>query len=224
MGNVKPVIAVTGTRREGMVLARAGVEVIAGGGDSAKLARELAARAPTAAGLVSFGMAGAIDRALRLGDWVVGKRLIGPHPAECDRAWANALLERLPGARFGAVQANGQLLSDPYDKEQLSHKSAALVVDMESHIVAQAAQAAGVPFAILRCVSDTAGAVLPPAVEVMMKPDGDLDVGAVLGSLARRPGQFGHFVHTLAGFNRAYRSLIKGASQAGERLAFDARG
>ena len=223
MGHVKPIIAVTGTRREAMVLEAAGVEVIAAGGDAEKLARELAARAPKAAGLISFGMAGAVDRALRLGDWVVGKRLIGPTPADCDRAWANVLLERLPGARFGAVQASGKLLSDPYDKEQLSNKSAALVVDMESHVVAQAALAAGVPFAILRCVSDTAGAILPPAVEVMMKPDGDIDVGAVLGSVARQPGQLPSLIHTLAGFNRAYRSLIRGARQAGDRLGFDAR-
>lgn len=223
MGYVKPVIAVTGTRREGMVLAAAGVEVIAAGGDSKHLAQELARRAPGAAGLISFGMAGAIDRSLRLGDWVVGKRLIGSFTSDCDRAWANVLMERIPGARFGAVQANGELLWDPYDKEQLSSKSAALVVDMESHVVAEAARAAGIPFMILRCVSDTAGAVLPPAVEVMMKPDGDIDVGAVLGSVAKQPGQIPSLLRTLAGFNHAYGALIKGTRLAGERLGFDAR-
>ena len=223
MGYVKPIIAVTGTRREGMALAAAGVEVIAAGGDCENLAKELARRAPGAAGLISFGMAGAVDRSLGLGDWVVGKRLIGPFPADCDRAWANALLERLPGARYGAVQANGQLLSDPYDTEQLSNKSAALVVDMESHVVALAAAQAGIPFAILRCVSDLAGTVLPPAVDVMMKPDGDIDFGAVLGSVLRQPGQIPSLVRTLYGFNHAYGKLIKGTRLAGDRLGFDAR-
>ena len=58
MGDVRPVIAVTGTRREGMVLSDVGVRVIAAGGDSAKLAEDLARLAPNAAGLISFGMAG----------------------------------------------------------------------------------------------------------------------------------------------------------------------
>lgn len=223
MGDVKPIIAVTGTRREGMVLATAGVQVISAGGDAAGLARQLAELAPGAAGLISFGMAGAIDRSLALGDWVVGKRLVGSFPADCDRRWASVLLERLPGARLGAVQADGRLLSDPYDKEHISARSAALVVDMESHLVAEAAARAGIPFAILRCVSDTTGMQLPPAVDVMMRPDGSIDVGAVARSLVGTPGQIPSFTRTLAAFARAYSVMGKGAQAIGDRLGFDAR-
>ena len=149
MGHVKPVIAVTGTRREGMVLANAGVRVLSAGGDAAGLARRLAELAPDAAGLISFGMAGAIDRSLALGDWVVGKRLVGGYAATCDARWASALMERVPGARLGAVQADGRLLLDPYEKEHISARSAALVVDMESHIVAEAAAKAGIPLSLI---------------------------------------------------------------------------
>ncbi len=223
MGHVKPVIAVTGTRREGMVLANAGVRVIAAGGDASALARQLAELAPGAAGLISFGMAGAIDRSLDLGDWVVGKRLVGSFPANCDARWAQALIERIPGARLGAVQADGRLLSDPFEKEHISARSAALVVDMESHIVAEAAAWAGIPFAILRCVSDTTGMQLPPAVDVMMRPDGSIDMGAVAGSLVSHPGQIPSFVRTLAAFARANGVMGKGAQAIGDRLGFDAR-
>ena len=223
MGHVKPVIAITGTRREGVVLATAGVQVIAAGGDAAQLAESLAQAAPGAAGLISFGMAGAIDRSLALGDWVVGKRVVGSFPAPCDPRWAAVLMDRLPGARLGAVQADGRLLLDAYDKEHISTRSAALVVDMESHIVAEAAARAGIPFAILRCVSDTTGMQLPPAVDVMMRPDGTIDLGAVVGSLAGKPGQIPSFVRTLAAFARAYGVMAKGAIEIDDRLGFDAR-
>ncbi len=223
MGHVKPVIAITGTRREGLVLADAGVEVICAGGDEAALAQRLDELAPDAAGFISFGMAGAIDRSLSLGDWVVGKRLVGSFPASCDPGWAQALMARIPGARLGAVQADGRLLSDPYDKEHVSARSAALVVDMESHIVAEAAARAGIPFAILRCVSDTTGITLPPAVDVMMRPDGSIDIGAVLRSLAIQPGQIPSFTRTLMSFAKAYGMMGKGAQAIGERLGFDAR-
>ena len=223
MGHVGPVIVVTGTRREGMVLADTGVQVLSAGGDTAGLARRLADLAPHAAGLISFGMAGAIDRSLALGDWVVGKRLVGSFPATCDARWASVLMERIPGARLGAVQADGRLLSDPYEKEQISTRSAALVVDMESHIVAEAAAKAGIPFAILRCVSDTTGMQLPPAVDVMMRPDGSIDIGAVAASLAGSPGQIPSFTRTLMAFAKAYGTMGKGAQAIGDRLGFDAR-
>jgi hypothetical protein len=74
---------------------------------------------------------------------------------------------------------------------------------------------------VLRCVSDEAGAALPPAIAVAMKPGGGLDLGAILGSLLRQPGQVPGLIRTVAGFNRAYGTLRAGAEQVGGRLAFD---
>ena len=225
MGNVttKPVIVVTGTLREAAVLADNGVEVIAGGSDPERLARDVAQAAPHAAGIVSFGMGGAIDRRLRLGQWVIGKRLSGTFHAKCDDRWVAALQARLPNAAVGSIHANGHLLSQQHDKVERSWASAALAADMESHIAGEAAAHANVPFVILRCISDIAEVELPPAVGVMMRPDGGLDVGAVMRSVMGRPGQLPHLASTLIGFAKAYRELIAGAKLAGDRLAFDAR-
>jgi adenosylhomocysteine nucleosidase len=227
VGNVstmeRPVLVVTGTLREAAVLAKAGVDVIAAGSDPETLAQRLATRAHDVAGLVSFGMCGGIDPALRIGQWVIGRRLTGAVEAACDEAWVRILAERLPDARLGAFHADGRLFSDSADKGERAWGSAALAVDMESHLVAQAAQAAGVPFAIVRCVSDGADEELPPAVEVMMRANGGVDTGAVLRSVWRKPGQLPHLLGTLTGFARAYVALGTGARAMGHRLGFDDR-
>lgn len=219
----KPVIAVTGTLREASVLKRLGVAAIAGGSDPERLARELRAVSARCEGIISFGMGGAIAPGLKLGDWVIGTRLTGAFPATCDARWAKALRARLPEARLGAVHADGRLFAKSADKLAQNAASGALLVDMESHVAAPVAQQAGVPFAVLRCVSDVAEADLPPAVDLAMQAGGSLDLGAVLGSILRRPGQVPALARTVSGFARAFQELGKGARAAGERLAFDER-
>ena len=220
---MKPVIAVTGTRREGAVLRGDGLRVICGGGDPARLARELDEAAAGAAGIVSFGMAGALDPALAPGDWVIGDRLAGAGECSCDPAWVEALAKRMPAARIGPAWCDGKLVSTPAEKQALHARSGALIVDMESHIAAGVAVRSGLPFAVLRCVSDAADAALPPAIAVAMRPEGGLALGAVLGSVLAQPWQLPGLVSTAARFARAYRSLKAGTREVGPRLAFDLR-
>lgn len=210
------VVAVVGLKREAAVLRGLDVVAVAGGGDPERLARELKAVAKAADGIISFGMAGALDPALRIGDWVIGERV---GDITCDPRWVAALAQRLPEARVGPVHAHDGLVAQAADKRNLNRESGSLAADMESHVAARVARVAGVPFAVLRCISDEASASLPPAIAVAMKPGGRLALGAVLASIARRPAQLPHLGHTLAGFNRAYRLLKAGAQAAGPRLA-----
>lgn len=211
------VIAVVGLRREAAVLRGLNVVTIAGGGDSRRLADELSAAASGADGIISFGTAGALDGRLGIGDWVIGERV---GQLLCSERWIDAIAHRLPEARIGPIHADGRLVASPFDKAELNRAFGALAADMESHVVAEVAARAGLPFAVLRCVSDEASAALPPAIEVAMKPGGGLALGAVLGSLLRHPGQLPALARSVAGFNRAYGALRAGAQQAGPRLAF----
>ena len=74
----------------------------------------------------------------------------------------------------------------------------------------------GIPFAILRCISDEAGADLPPAIAVAMHPDGRLALGAILKSILTNPAQLPELMRSTARFGRAFASL-----EAGARLAFN---
>ncbi len=210
------VVVATGTIREAAALRGQGLTVIAGGGDAEALARRL--EAEDAKGFVSFGMAGALVEGLAIGDWIVGDRVTGAIDRACDAGWSAALAAALPRARVGALRADGRMVSTVAEKRALA-VGGAIAVDMESHVAARVAAARGLPFVIVRCISDPADRALPPAVAVSMRPDGGVDVVAVLRSLIAHPGQIGALAATGVGFARAMRALERGAAALGPVLA-----
>ena len=147
---------------------------------------------------------------------------IGSVPAAhaASRDWIKALAAKLPAARLGPIHADGRLIADPAAKSDIYQSTGAIAADMESHLVAGAAARLGVPFAVLRCVSDDAASALPPAIAVAMKPDGGLALGAVFMSILRNPLQLPDLLTTSLRFNRAYLDMEAGAKLAGPLLAF----
>ncbi|MDB5653373.1 MAG: nucleoside phosphorylase, partial [Tardiphaga sp.] len=89
----------------------------------------------------------------------------------------------------------------------LRSTTGAAAVDMESHIAAEYAAEAGLPFAALRVVSDPASRALPELATTAIKPNGDIDLGKVLRGIARNPLTIRALVSTGRDFNRALRSL-----------------
>ncbi|WP_174275355.1 phosphorylase family protein [Sphingomonas bacterium] len=216
------VLVATGFNREVRTLPTEGVLAVAGGGDAVALERNLTALAPRVAGIVSYGLTGALHDDLRIGDWIVGDRICGAVDMSCDPGWAHALAARLPGARIGGFFADGRMIDTVAEKRDLGRCHAALAVDMESHVAAAVARAHRLPFAIVRIVSDEAGHLLPPAITVCMRPDGSLDTLAMLKSLAVHPGQTADVARTMANFARGFRGLKAGAKLLGTRMAFPA--
>ncbi len=214
------VVVATGFNREvACVRALPGVVPVAGGGDPVALRRRVEAAAAGAGGIVSFGMTGALVDGLAIGDWVVADRLWGAIELACDPAWRDALAARLPGARVGGFYADGRMIDTVGEKLSLGARHGALAVDMESHVAGAVAAERGLPFAIVRCVSDGARHLLPHAITVAMRPDGGVDAHAMLRSLAKRPNQIPDIARTTAGFARAMRELKRGAARLGPRMA-----
>ncbi len=213
------VVVATGFNREVACVSRlAGVVPVAGGGDPVALRQRIEAAAAGAAGIVSFGMTGALVDGLAIGDWVVADRLWGAIDLACDPAWTAALAARLPGARVGGFFADGRMIDTVAEKLSLGDRHGALAVDMESHVAGAVAAERGLPFAIVRCVSDGARHLLPHAITVSMRPDGGVDGAAMLRSVARRPGQIADIARTTAGFTKAMRELKRGAVRLGPRM------
>lgn len=75
------------------------------------------------------------------------------------------------------------------DKARAWRETGALAVDLESAIVARAAQAAGIPFVVLRTIADPAARELPPAALIPLAKDGTPAIIWVLGEVLRRPQQ-----------------------------------
>ena len=214
------VVVATGFNREVACVERvAGVVAVAGGGDPVALRMRIEQAAAGAAGILSFGMTGALVDGLAIGDWVVADRLTGAIERDCDAAWVRALAERLSGARVGGFFADGRMIDTVAEKLALGDRHRALAVDMESHVAGAVAAERGLPFAIVRCVSDGARHLLPHAITVSMRPDGGVDGKAMLRSLAARPGQAADVARTAAGFAKAMRELQRGAVRVGGRMA-----
>jgi len=194
------VVVVVGMSREARIVG-GGLDVVVGRHGLA----EALARRPTA--LISFGVCGALDPTLKVGDLVVGSGVFmdGVRIA-ADEAWVERLIAALPGARRGDFASGGAIVGDVAAKAALRRETGASAVDMESHLVA----GSGLPFAVLRAVSDHADRDLPRSARAAFRSDGGVDVGAVFLALMASPAELPQLVHTAIEAGRAFRAL-KGA-------------
>jgi adenosylhomocysteine nucleosidase len=101
---------------------------------------------PKVEGIVSTGLCGALDPALRVGDIVVS---------------GGARLQS--SARFarGEIHSVDRVIVTACEKRQLHNQTGAVAVDMEAATVEKTAAEWKVPFLCVRAVSDTAADTLP---------------------------------------------------------------
>jgi adenosylhomocysteine nucleosidase len=192
MRTLTPVLCTSGLAAEARIARAAGFPVIVGAGDPHRTAALVQAAAPGAKCLISFGIAGGLAPYLRAGDVILSAEVIAE-----DRRWrASDLfhsqisdLARQIGATRGPIFGARDLLATENDKAQAWRDTGALAVDMESAIVARAADAAGIPFLVLRTIADPATRRLPPAALIPLSEDGTPALGRVLSEVLRRPRQ-----------------------------------
>jgi adenosylhomocysteine nucleosidase len=206
VGHVTILIA-TGLRREARLMAGPGVTVIAGGGDAARLERDLDALAGSATAILSSGLAGALDPELRIGDVVIGGEQPGTASLRASIALRHKLGSLVQEAHAGLVLGSDTPIANAGEKAALHRTIGALAADMESHVAARVAARHSLPFAAVRVISDAADATLPPAALVGMRPDGGIAIGAILASLARNPGQIPALIRTARDAEKAFGAL-----------------
>jgi hopanoid-associated phosphorylase len=217
MDGQRRLIAVVGMASEAKLLAGRGARVIIGGGQARRLEAELyAALAAGAVGVLSFGLCGGLAQSLRVSDIVIAKAVITDgQTIPADPAWVERLSAALPEAKVGALAARDEMAPDVKAKAELGRATGALAVDMESHIVATLARRHGVPFAVLRAVSDTASHTLPDAARVGLGADGKPDLLAVLRRLSADPRQMPALIRTGRDAGKAHRALSQAVGRIG---------
>lgn len=209
----RPILIVTGLIQEARIAAGPGMTVICSSSDPQQLRALLTVFDPsTIRGVISFGVAGGLDPSLKSGDVVVATEVMAG-----DARWLAglALNEELiasvaQGRRRivrGGLAGVEQVVAAQSMKAALRSETGAAAVDMESHIAADYAARAGLPFAALRVISDPADRALPALAVAAIKPNGDIDLRRVLSGLARNPTTLRALVATGIDFNRALRSL-----------------
>ncbi len=205
-GDGEGLLFVVGMRREAQILG-SGRRVAVG---RSGLDAALADRRPGA--LISFGLCGALAASLRCGDLIVATQVDGPDgPIAADAGLGARIAGALPGSIRGRVLGSDAIVGDAAGKAALAASTGAIAVDMESHVVALAAQRAGAPFAVVRAVSDAAADTLPRAAQAGFRADGEVDVLAVLAALARRPWEIVALVATARNAGAGFRALERAA-------------
>ena len=147
--------------------------------DPLRLARLLAAM-PRPSAILSLGIAGGLDPALRPGTLVVARNVVAELAWPADEAWSAAIA---PGALRADIAGADRVIALPAEKAALRAATGAAAVDMESAAVARL----GVPFAVLRAIADTAGEALPPAAAEGLDEAGNPAPWRVMRALLRRP-------------------------------------
>jgi adenosylhomocysteine nucleosidase len=177
---------VTGLRAEARLAAPLGPAEAGGGfpAGAAVAAERLLAQGATA--LVSFGVCGGLDPALRPGALIVPRAVLAGGACYPTDAGLSAALG---GWSAGALLADAVPATDPASKREKFAATGAVAIDLESGAVAELAAARKKPFAALRAVCDPAEAGLPPAALAAIDAAGRVSVWAVAASLLREPTQ-----------------------------------
>jgi len=191
-----------------------------GPGQTAALAAAGGLIAQGATGLLSFGFAGAIDERIKPGTLLLPEivRTTDHRDLICDPSWRFRLAKLVIGdftledAPLASVDA---IVEDAAAKMKLRYATGAIAVDMESAAVGDAAQSAGLPFAVVRAVADPALQSLPILAVNATGGDGRLKPWRIAWSLIRHPGQIGELRRLAANASAAADSLAGVCKLAG---------
>ncbi len=167
-----------------------------------------------ASAIISVGVSGGLDPALRPGDLVIGDMVIADDGSvyTSDRYLLATIQSAHPGGsrgpektgkmdpgfrrddrdgyRFVKLFGADEIIDSTMKKSALFHNHGCVAVDMESHGAARAAARAGAPFAAIRAIADPADRALPAAALNAVAPDGSTRVFKTLGAALRDPRQF----------------------------------
>jgi adenosylhomocysteine nucleosidase len=215
-----PPAIIVGLAAEARIARRLGCPVAIGGGTAAgaQIAAQRMVQAG-ATGLVSFGLAGGLDPALRPGMVLIASEVLCP-PSHDEKPGANnagpamrrfptdaALSARLGGTTGHMVLGIDRIVAQTDAKHTLWQTTGAAAVDLESGAVARVATEHGVPFAVLRAICDPAERDLPPAALIALDQHGGIGLARVIGSVLAHPTQLPALFALAADTIMARRSL-----------------
>jgi hopanoid-associated phosphorylase len=175
-----------------------------------------------ATALLSWGMAGGLDPALRPGDVVLPATVV-PSPGvglEVDAAWHMRLCKCLAGSNIntGPLIQSLRVVAEPADKAELFQSTGAIAVDMESAAIAQVCKDAGKSFMAIRAVADPAGRSIPAAVITAMDVNGRVSLAKLGQVVLRTPRLLTTLLQLRTDSRAAYATLTNIAKLTGPNL------
>ena len=224
-----PIGVVSGLQRETECLMASGIGsprvlTFAGIGPerSAAGARQLISKGIDA--LVSFGLAGGIAPTLQAGTLVLATNVIAKNGAfEPSHVWRESLRRLLPAdilVSEGPIVGVDTVVFSPGAKRQLHERTGAIACDMETQALARVATEMGVPFVVVRAISDPAWQGVPQGILPCLTREGGIDYLGLTLALVRRPWALPALIVLAGSSKKAFISLRRVADAAGSGLGF----
>jgi adenosylhomocysteine nucleosidase len=145
------------------------------------------------AAVLGIGLAGALSPFLEIGDLVIGQEIRGPSLITPPAALAKAAYQLLLGGlrvHLGTLITRNQMICTAEGKSQIAASLTADrvgCIDMESWAIARVCQESGIPYVIVRCISDVWNEDLPLNFNLFCLPDGNLDDHRIVISALMHP-------------------------------------
>jgi hopanoid-associated phosphorylase len=188
-------------------------------GGEAGMAMVRALDDPNCHGVISFGIAGGLDRKLPTGSHLVASHVVTPKGTlPTDPPWSQQLLRSSPRALHAPILGMDHVVVDPEEKRELFASTGAAAVDTESHITAMMANERGLPFTCLRIIADPAHRKVPKAAMSGLREDGRAYPAGVIRALLRRPHETPALLAIARDTWRARRVLAAAIDLAGDHV------
>ena len=153
------------------------------GAENARRAAEHLISSYALRGLLSLGFAGGLKEGIAVGDLIVAEEVIeeiGGEEAGARRYPCQPETFPAPGSQRGILVTVQAVVAQASQKAALRARWGALAADMEAAGVARAAQAAGLPFAALKAITDGPDTSLAIDFQNCQREDGRLSSSKIL--------------------------------------------
>jgi adenosylhomocysteine nucleosidase len=202
---------VVGLAAEARIARRLDRSVAIGGGMAAGAESAVRRLIDEGAGaLISLGVAGGLEPALRPGALIVPSEVIANdrrYPAD------PTLMQWLGGSTSHLILGADAVVASAAEKRRLRERTSAAAVDLESGAVARVAAMHGLPFAVLRAICDPAERALPLAALAALDAWGRIGLRQVVAAVASHPRQLPQLIALAADVRAARRSLLRRVRQ-----------
>ena len=164
--------------------------------------------------IVSFGVAGGLHPELKAGDVIVPDAIKkGDQTWFTDPSLTEKFRQRLQAQGLthhdGTIAGADSVAATPQDKAKKFAETGAKAVDMESHIAAAWAAENGIPFGVIRVVSDAAHRSLPLAALNALTAEGEVRLLPILTGVLKDLRQVRQLVHAGIDSRKAFSRLAQ---------------
>lgn len=171
--------------------------------------------------LISWGVAGAIDKTVSSGDIILANSIINEgNRYSTSEDWLSRVSEHLQSTCMvsnGDIASSKEICASTTDKHHLLQKTGALAVDMESAAIAETATANNLDLLVIRTISDDADTSIPEAILKHTNNLGQPRIFNFMLSCILKPNQIREISSLASGYKKGLASLSEIAQVLNDR-------